>query len=138
INAIKVENTSETKITGNIVGLFKKPASDTYVPQGSLLEGIKIMNSKLTVISSLILGAAGGDGIRITGSESKFNKIFDAHIGSDPNGTEGLGNMGSGIRIDSLASENKLGGCDSLITLVSNSKYALEVVNSTLNKLHGM
>ena len=138
INAIKVENTSETKIVGNIVGVFKKPASDIYIPQGSLQEGIKIMNSKLTVISSLVLGAAGGDGIRITGPESKFNKIFDAHIGSDPNGTEGLGNMGSGIRIDSLASENKLGGCDSLITLVSNSKYALEVVNSSLNKLHGM
>jgi probable HAF family extracellular repeat protein/parallel beta-helix repeat protein len=138
INAIKIENTSETKIVGNIVGMFKKPASDIYLPLGSLQEGIKIMNSKSTVISNLILGAAGSDGIRISGPQSKLNRIFDAYIGSDPNGTEGLGNMGSGIRIDSLASENKLGGCDSLITLVSNAKYALEVVNSNQNKVNGI
>jgi probable HAF family extracellular repeat protein/parallel beta-helix repeat protein len=138
INAIKVENTLETKIVGNVVGLFKKPASEIYLPNGSLQEGIKIINSKSTVISSLVLGAAGGDGIRITGPESKFNKIFDAYIGSDPNGTEGLGNMGSGILIDSMASENKLGGCDSLIMLVSNTKYALEVINSIQNKINGI
>lgn len=138
INAIKIENTSETQIAGNIVGLFKSPNSEVYKPLGSLFEGIKILNSKSTVISNLILGASGSDGIRITGPESKFNKIFDAFIGSDPNGTEGLGCMGSGICIDSMASENKLGGCDSLLTIVSNANYALEVINSKLNKINGV
>ena len=138
INSIKIENTSETIIVGNLVGVFKKPSSEIHLPLGSLQEGIKIMNSKSTVISNLILGAAGGDGIRISGPQSKLNRIFDAYIGSDPNGTEGLGNMGSGIRIDSLASENNLGGCDSLITLVSNAKYALEVVNSNKNTVNGI
>lgn len=146
--AVKILNTNNSKIIGNIVGLFKSPFGNVLSKLGSAAEGLLITDSEGIDISECTIGGTGGDGIKIVGLQSKFNRIFKTYIGTDSSGTLGLGCDGNGVSIDSLAKGNSVGGCgdDSTVTVAGNGlngillRYAglQQTVDTLLNNIRNV
>ncbi len=56
-----------------------------------------------------VLGANGGDGVRVEGTTTRDNLVQGNFIGTDRTGRAGLGNAGCGVRVQGGA-ENRVGG----------------------------
>ena len=97
---------------------------------GNLLDGIRITNAfnntiggTETLYSNIISGNGtinfSADGIEITGATSSGNIILNNYIGLAANGNVGLGNLGSGIRIEN-APGTIIGGTDTVNVIADN------------------
>lgn len=95
-------------ISTNLIGVFKNSQGE-YVPAPNGGNGITLSNVSGALIGinsgdpgdpvHNIIGANGGAGILIEGAQSQNNTINNSIVGTDPNGTAGLGNGGGGIKI---------------------------------------
>ncbi len=76
---------------------------------GAGTDGLTITAGGSTV-EGLAINRFGGNGIHITGASAGSNTILNNYIGTNILGTAGLGNTGFGVRIDTSASSNTIGG----------------------------
>jgi hypothetical protein len=92
---------------GNNLGVIINGASNNTV--GGTAAGARNINSSNTPSPTF---GQDGDGVYITSPGTTGNKVEGNYIGTDAAGTADLGNGGSGVRIDNLASNNTVGGTE--------------------------
>jgi probable HAF family extracellular repeat protein len=131
LSSIKIENSNSNTLQGNFLGLHKKPFSSIKKILGTRKYGLFLKNSPNNKMYKSIIGGTKLDGIRISGTLSKLNKMFKNIIGTDAVGTLGLGVGGNGVCIDSGAVDNQVGGIgeDSTMTIVAAKKYGIQLQN---------
>ncbi|MCH9662080.1 MAG: right-handed parallel beta-helix repeat-containing protein, partial [Gammaproteobacteria bacterium] len=105
--------TTGTTVTGNIIGLDAAGTS-TLANSNSGIAILSGANSNTiggtTALERNIISGNSNYGIRISGAGSDSNVVRGNYIGTDLTGTVDLGNTLNGIRIDSGASSNTIGG----------------------------
>jgi CSLREA domain-containing protein len=104
-HGVEIVGSSSTfnKVLGNRIGTNFNGSSDF----GNAQDGVRIGNSSNTTIGGTSAGARNvisgnnANGVFISGTSSAtFNKIEGNFIGTDANGTTGLGNAEVGVRVE--------------------------------------
>jgi trimeric autotransporter adhesin len=112
-HGVEIVGTSSTNnvVLGNVIGTNKNGASDF----GNLGDGVRIGNSSNITIGGTVAGArnviSGNDanGVFISGTSSATgNRVQGNFVGVDKNGTTGIGNTESGVRVETPG--NLIGG----------------------------
>lgn len=67
--------------------------------RGNVLDGINISNASFNTIQNCLISCNGGNGVKVSGVLSKFNKILNNNIGTNRGGTAALGNALSGVEL---------------------------------------
>lgn len=102
-------------VRGNSVGLFKGLGLEVPITAPNKNAGIMLLHLQNAYIGALqpgapknIISGNAGPGILIEGQNSFFNRINNSIIGTDSQGTLGIGNGGEGIKIVN-SSNNTIG-----------------------------
>jgi hypothetical protein len=99
-------------IQGNLIGVN---ASGTQ-PLGNVILGVVITDATTTTIGGSVATAANvisgnnGDGVRINASTATNNVVKGNRIGTGPDGTTAIANVGDGVSVLNAASSNTIGG----------------------------
>jgi hypothetical protein len=108
------KNATGTTIQGNYIGTDYLATA----PLGNGSEGVLVENAPGNFIGGTAAGAGNvisantKNGVVITGSDAKNNRIHGNRIGTDATGLEDLGNKEYGVLLRDKASNNQVGGVD--------------------------
>ncbi len=122
------------QIQGNVIGLDVNGTS--VLGNGS--HGIFMINSPFNVIGGTstqarnLISDNDGNGIIIEGSNAYNNEILGNYIGTDVNGTLGLGNLLSGILLVN-ASTNTIGNLNNPNIISANGQHGVAILGATAN-----
>jgi len=139
-----------TTITGRLSfgGAPRIVVDGTSVPGASAV-GFKITSSnnvlqRVAVVNFRDTAGANGIGVLISGAGATGNNILSSFIGVGPSGNSAQPNSGAGVRIDSSAANNTIGGADfSDRNLISGngtgvlSGTGILLVNTSRNTIQG-
>lgn len=106
-----VASAYQNVITDNVIGLD----AAAYLPRGNGAHGIELEDASgntvggVDVTSGNIISSNGGDGIKLSGSETYTNLIRSNWIGLDESGTRERGNFGDGVSLLNGAHHNWIG-----------------------------
>ncbi len=136
------ESAGGNVIEGNYIGV-----DDTGLAALPNDMGIYIDESSANLIggssegSRNVISGNTKDGIVITGTRSLSNAIYGNYIGTDANGTQALGNGGSGVGLQAGASLTRLGGSETglgnIIAANGGSGVAVSGAESNQNRVAG-
>jgi len=109
-SGIVVDNSPETLVRGNIIGL----TPNTTAKRGNSIHGIYILGGSDNVVTGPgnIIGGNGQEGMRLNNSGTAPDNcsIIGNYIGTNASGSGGLGNTLYGIRVDTTGTGNEVGG----------------------------
>jgi hypothetical protein len=140
-NGIMIEIANFNQVLGNYIGTDMNGTSSL----GNANNGIYVVgaNNKIgdgTVGGRNIVSGNTLNGIRFNGSQSVSNEVLGNYIGTDVNGTAGLGNSIDGVRIEG-GTYNKIGngtaGGRNIISGNSASGVSIRNSNATSNEVLG-
>jgi hypothetical protein len=122
-------STLSTYVVGNYIGTNVNGNQAL----GNTNAGILIQNgASYSMIGSTISGqgnviSRNAYGVHIIGTGTSYNTVIGNRIGTDITGTTALGNWGSGVRIESGATDNKIGLYNNTAykNIISGNGYSL-------------
>ncbi|MBD3404223.1 T9SS type A sorting domain-containing protein [candidate division GN15 bacterium] len=135
--------TSQTKLSGNLIGL----ARDGINPAGNAGAGVRIDNAATeTVIGGEsvddrnVIAANRGDGVLISGADTRHNRIQGNFIGIDSTGRRSRSNGiddGHGVTIADGARDNTIGGGLIPNTISGQLGFGIFITNADNNLVIG-
>jgi len=129
---VDLEGASGTGIVGNYIGTDITGTLDL----GNVTDGVLANASPKNTIGGAAPGQgnviSGNDanGVRVSGSTSKANKVLGNLIGTQKDGTSALGNTGDGVLIDGKAGKTAVGGTGAKANVIANNGAAGVFVDS--------
>ena len=137
----------DKKMIANLVGVFRQNAG-AFSAVPNALAGINLHNASNVLIGGPLgdiqknfIGGNMGPGILIEGQNATGNKINNSLIGTDENGSTGLGNGGDGVKLMD-APNNTIGeaigsGMENTISGNAGNGVAIEGQSAEFNEIYG-
>lgn len=136
---VSLVDTAFAMVRNNLIGARR--AGDRELHNGS--DGVNLSGSTErcyvggeTAGEGNVIGGNRGAGVRLTGAEVSYNKIWGNYIGTNSAGVTGLGNSGAGVSIIN-AHHNEVGGSAAARgnKIVSSGTFGVYVSNGDLNTI---
>ena len=130
---VQIVNSNNNRLEGNTIGLN---AAGTALSNGAFGDGIQILTGSTgNLVGGTTSGArniiSGNNGVGILISSSAANNVRGNYIGTNAAGNAAIAN-GRGIRIDSGATRNVIGGTTAAFrNVISGSEYGVLLAGAT-------
>jgi len=129
-NGVDIADVGGNLVAGNYIGTDVKGTK--AVANGG--DGILIYSNENTVGAVTLMGPSnvisgnGGYGVRISGGSN--NLLINSYIGTDINGKNAIANAVGGVRIETGAADNTIGGTQSGLTNVISGNGTTGIANT--------
>ena len=138
-SGIAISTVGGVILTGNFIGVNN--TGTAVSPNGA--DGVVITNAPNNIIGGTVTGARNviggntGNGIRLVGAGTQGTQIQNNAIGTDLAGTANLGNTLDGVRIDTGASGNSVGGVLTGVgnVIANNGGAGVDVISGNNNAI---
>ena len=145
-SGIQLSGVRSNGVQGNLIGLDldgSAPGNGISADDISLYPGLLVINSAGNTIGGStpaarnIISANGTDGIQVSGAASAGNQVLGNYIGTDANGTVGLGNGSWGVNLDGATGSVVGGSATGAGNLISWNGNGVLISGGASNRVQG-